>query len=160
MRPLRCGELARTAGVSPDTIRYYERARLVPKAERSSSGYRLFPPGSIARVKSIRSALSIGFSVRELRDIYAERDRGGAPCRRVRKLVGEKLAALEIHIRDLRSLRRQIADMISDWDSLLSRTPVNSQAHLLERLDTSRPKRRARNSRFPASRGQNTRRSP
>lgn len=75
-RPLRSGELARIAGVSGDTVRYYERLRLLPAAPRSASGYRLFPPESIVRIQLIRSALSIGFSTRELREILGERDRG------------------------------------------------------------------------------------
>jgi len=74
------GELARLAGVSSDTLRYYERQRLLPDVPRSASGYRLFPPEALARVRLIRGALSIGFSVRELAAIFGERDRGGVPC--------------------------------------------------------------------------------
>jgi DNA-binding transcriptional MerR regulator len=76
-RSLHSGQLARLAGISPDTLRFYERRRLLPSAPRTASGYRLFPPEALARVKLIRAALSIGFSVDELAAILGERNRGG-----------------------------------------------------------------------------------
>jgi DNA-binding transcriptional MerR regulator len=89
-------ELARLAGVSTDTLRYYERLRLLPAAPRSASGYRLYPAQALDRVRVIRGALAIGFSVRELTAILAERDRGGAPCQWVLVLAREKLPAVEV----------------------------------------------------------------
>src|SRR5258708_20658171 len=80
-------ELARLAGVSTDTLRYYERLRLLPAAPRSASGYRLFSAQALNRIRLIRGALAIGFSVRELATIFAERDRGGPPCHRVGELA-------------------------------------------------------------------------
>lgn len=71
-RPLHSAELARLAGVSTDTLRYYERLRLLPAAPRSASGYRQFPQQALARVRLIRGALAIGFSVRELAGIFAD----------------------------------------------------------------------------------------
>jgi len=68
------GELARLAGVSGDTIRFYERSGLLPAAPRSASGYRIFPRHALRRVQVIRSALDIGFSVRELADVFAVQD--------------------------------------------------------------------------------------
>jgi DNA-binding transcriptional MerR regulator len=92
-RPMYSSELGRLAGLSTDTLRYYERLRLLPAAPRSASGYRLFPPQALNRIRLIRGALAIGFSVRELTAIFAERDHGGAPCHHVRDLAREKLAA-------------------------------------------------------------------
>lgn len=84
-------ELARLAGISVDTLRYYERNRLLPAAPRSSSGYRLFPPEALIRVQMIRGALSVGFSVKELEQIFTVREHGGTPCHQVRKLGTKKL---------------------------------------------------------------------
>jgi DNA-binding transcriptional MerR regulator len=139
-RPLYSGELARLAGVSRDTLRYYERRCLLPAAPRSASGYRLFPPEALARVQLIRSALSIGFSVSDLAGIFLERERGGAPCRRVRELAAEKLVALESRLRDLQSWRRALHKILAEWDSLLAKTPRGKQARLLEALATTHPK--------------------
>ena len=92
-RSLHSGELGRLADISTDTLRFYERRGLLPLAPRTVSGYRLFPPEALARVRLIRGALSIGFSVAELAAILRERDQGGAPCRRVRELAANKLVS-------------------------------------------------------------------
>lgn len=131
-RLLKAGELARLAGVSSDTLRYYQRRRLLPSVPRSAGGYRLFPPETLHRVQLIRAALSIGFSVRELCEIFRERDSGAAPCRRVRNLAAEKLNAVETKLRELQSCRRELRKAIGEWDQLLASTPHGKQARLLE----------------------------
>lgn len=137
-------ELARLAGVSTDTLRYYERLRLLPVAPRSASGYRLFPVQALNRVRLIRGALAIGFSVRELAAIFAERDRGGAPCRRVRELAREKLATIERSLRDLQIWRRELRTTLAGWDRLLRKTPRGQRAGLLETFVASHPTRQTR----------------
>src|SRR5215831_18816191 len=70
---LRSGELARLTGVSRDTLRLYERRRLLPVQSRSASGYRLYGPAAAHRVRLIRAALSIGFTIEEC---LQDRNRG------------------------------------------------------------------------------------
>jgi MerR family transcriptional regulator, copper efflux regulator len=147
------GELARLTGVSGDTIRFYERSGLLPAAPRSASGYRIFPQDALRRVQLVRSALGIGFSVRELADVFRERDRGGAPCQRVRKLVAEKLAALESQLRELHSWRGELRRTLVQWDLRLSQTPRGKQARLLESFAAAHPKSRARSSNLRRARG-------
>ena len=153
---LRCGELAAQAGISADSLRYYERLRLMPAAQRSAAGYRLFPPEALGRLQLIRGALSIGFSVRELAEILAERDRGSAPCHKVRKAAAEKLAAIEERIQALQSLRRDLRKQLVVWDKLLANTPGNQQSHLLENL-AAHMKSHARGTRFRALTRKSTR---
>ncbi len=142
-RPLYCGELARLSGVSADTIRFYERRNLLPAAARTSAGYRVFSPDSLARMRLIRAGLAIGFSVAELADIFRERNSGGAPCRRVRELAAEKLAILEKRLRELQSWRRELRSTLFAWDRRLAKTPRGKQARLLETL-AAHPKTHAR----------------
>jgi DNA-binding transcriptional MerR regulator len=146
IRPLYSGELARLAGVSTDTLRYYERCRLLPAAPRLPSGYRLFPPEALARVQLIRSSLSMGFSVKDLAGIFREREHGGAPCRRVRELATQKLVALESRLRDLQSWRRELRATLAEWDRLLAKTPRGKQARLLETFASTHPKSHTRRS--------------
>jgi DNA-binding transcriptional MerR regulator len=96
----------------------------------------------------IRSALSIGFSVAELSDIFRERNSGGAPCHRVRNLAAQKLAALEATLRELQSCRRELHKTLAEWDRLLAQTPHGRQARLLETLAATRPQSRTRRSPF------------
>ena len=136
IRSLRSGELAKLCGLSPDSIRHYERHGLLPKAVRSSGNYRLFPPQTVDRVRAIQAALRIGFTLEELRGIFAERDRGAAPCRRVRSLAGEKLDGLDAKIRELRALRAHLARVLTAWDANLKDLPTGKRAGLLDGLAT------------------------
>lgn len=131
-QPLLVGEVAAAAGVSADTIRHYERKGVLPPAARSASGYRRYPPDAVARVALVRRALRIGFSLDELARVLRDRDRGGAPCREVRALVGARLADLERHIAELARLRRELRALLARWDETLRRTPPGRQARLLE----------------------------
>ena len=94
-RPLRSTQLARLAGVSPDTLRYYERKGLLPKAARSANGYREYPAEACARVRMVRRAVALGFTLDELARIVRVRDQGGAPCHEVRALAARKLVLIE-----------------------------------------------------------------
>ena len=78
MALLRIGEFARQAGVTPATVRLYERKGLLPAAVRSSSGYRGFPADTIARMKLVQCVLAVGFTINELARILRRRDSGAA----------------------------------------------------------------------------------
>jgi DNA-binding transcriptional MerR regulator len=127
-------ELARLTGVSTDTLRHYERKGVLGLPTRSDSGYRRYPPEAVARVRLVRRALTIGFTLDELAGVLSERDRGGAPCQRVRMLVTERLVELEAHLGDLTELRDELRLLLRDWDRRLARIPVGAQARLLDLL--------------------------
>jgi MerR family copper efflux transcriptional regulator len=129
---IQSGELARICGVSPDTIRHYERVGVLPAAVRGANGYRLFPASSVARVQLIRRALAIGFSLAELERILKERDGGAPPCRSVRTLAGEKLETLDRRIAEMMALRDDLTRLIDEWDGRLAATPDGEPARLLE----------------------------
>ena len=102
---LSSGELAALAKVSRDTLRYYERQGLLAAAQRADNGYRRYPPEALARVRLIRGAMGIGFTIGELREILSARDRHpqgavAAPVRRQRPVdegpEGARLAVVRI----------------------------------------------------------------
>src|SRR5215213_5475046 len=95
------GELARLAGVSTDTLRHYERKGVLPVARRLNNGYRKYPADSLDRVRLVRRALAVGFTLDELARFLKARDRGQAPCREVRALAEEKLADLESRLKEM-----------------------------------------------------------
>lgn len=131
---LRSGKLARMTGVSTDLLRHYERIGVLPAAIRASKGYRLYPPQSSKRVNAARSSVVLGFSLAELSRIFAIRDRGGIPCRRVRALAQEKLNGIEQSIKELRGLRRHIREVLRYWDQRLAEVGRDRRAALLESL--------------------------
>jgi DNA-binding transcriptional MerR regulator len=129
--PLRPGALARLAGVSKDTLRYYERKGLLA-SRRSSNGYREYPPQALGRVHLVQRSLSVGFTLDELAQLLAIRQRGGAPCRRVRALAATKLEAIEGQLRELRALRVGLRALLAEWDDRLAKTARGKRAWLLE----------------------------
>lgn len=131
---LRSGELARLTGVSPDTLRHYERLKLLAVPRRSSGNYRLYPPDTVDRVRLIRRALAVGFSLPELARILKVRDAGGAPCRQAKRLLEEKLSQVEQQLTDLGAMRDHLRIVLKDWDDRLSTTQDGKQARLLETL--------------------------
>ena len=131
---LRSGELAALGGISPDTLRHYERMKLLPVPPRSSGNYRLYPPEAVERVRLIRHALAVGFSLPELAKILKVRDKDGAPCREVKRLLDEKLQAMEEQIRDLVAMRDHLRTILTDWDERLTQTPEGKPARLLQNI--------------------------
>jgi DNA-binding transcriptional MerR regulator len=136
---LSASECARLAGVSTDTLRYYERRRLLAAPPRMANGYRRYPIEALSRVRLIRCALAVGFSVDELARILRARDRGLAPCQEVRQLAASKFEALELRIRELQHLRRALCKTLAGWDEQLARTAPGTRAGLLQRLADARP---------------------
>jgi DNA-binding transcriptional MerR regulator len=140
---LLAGELAAATGVSTDTLRHYERKGVLPRPARSSNGYRRYPAGALDRVRMIRNAMAVGFTLDELARILNERERGGAPCREVRAMATEKLADIEDQLKSLVALRDDLQTTIADWNTRLSATPPDGRARLLEslspRLGNDRP---------------------
>ena len=131
---LRSGELARLAGVSADTLRHYERKGVLPAPRRTANGYRRYPPEALKRVQLVRRALMMGFTLDELATILKAHERGGAPCRAVRRLAAEKLAQVETRLQELLALRAELRATLRDWDVRLDQTQPGERARLLEAL--------------------------
>jgi DNA-binding transcriptional MerR regulator len=135
----RSGELAALTGISRDALRYYERHGLLPAAQRAQNGYRRYSAGAVARVRLIRAALSIGFTVDELAEIFSARDRGLAPCRRVHSLAMEKAKALNARIAELTALHSALQAALRSWSRRLKSTAPGRQAGLLEMFVANHP---------------------
>lgn len=101
------GKLAATSGVSVPTIRYYEQIGLLPQAGRTASGYRRFPPEAARRLRFIRRAQQLGFSLDEIRELLELRATPGPAADRttVRARTEAKLVELEAKIADLKAMR-------------------------------------------------------
>jgi DNA-binding transcriptional MerR regulator len=122
---MRSGKLACLSGVSSDTLRYYERVGILPIPQRSPANYRDYPLASVQRVQLIQRPLKIGFSLDELKTILGERDRGGVPCRHVRKLLQSKIRDVESQLKHLMEMRgdlnsrppapKAVAENLSCW---------------------------------------------
>ncbi|MBN9165801.1 MAG: heavy metal-responsive transcriptional regulator [Myxococcales bacterium] len=106
------GVLARRAGVGVQTVRYYERIGLLPRAGRAKGGYRRYGEEAVARLQFIRHAARLGFTLAETKELLTLRARRGAPCGAVRTRAEEKLAAIERKLAELRELRDAVAHLV------------------------------------------------
>ena len=101
MKALTIGHLAKEAGVNLETVRYYERRGLLPRPPRSPSGYRLFPAESRKRLRFIRRAQELGFSLREIRELLSLRLAHSTDGAAVRRRAEAKLADIEAKLANL-----------------------------------------------------------
>jgi DNA-binding transcriptional MerR regulator len=138
------GALASQAGLSRDTLRFYEKLGLLRPAGRTTGGFRWYGPEALHRVRVIQRALIIGFSLSELASLFRDRAAGKPPCRRARALAAQKLDALSAQISLLVQLRRQLRTTLAAWDERLAEAGPQAPAHLLDGLADAPAPRRAR----------------
>ena len=108
---MRIGEVAEAVSLPTKTIRYYEAIGLLPPPERSANGYRAYDASTCDRLRFVKAAQAVGFSLGEIREILAFRERGEEPCAHVLDLVerrardiSERIAALDRMRTDLHQL--------------------------------------------------------
>ena len=107
------GELAKAAGVNVQTIRFYEREKLLPPPHRwAGSNYRDFDDDALRRLRFIRSAKQLGFTLREIRELLDLRLLPGESCAEVKALLGAKLAEIDARMKEIRRLRRVILTFV------------------------------------------------
>lgn len=116
-RGMRVAELAGVVGLSPDTIRYYERARLLPPPARTPAGYREYDASAVDRIRFIQGAQRLGLKLEDIRNLLAIRDTGTCPCEPAEELLGRRLAELDAEMAHLAALR---VEMVSMLDALPS----------------------------------------
>ncbi len=102
---LSIGQLASAAGVGVETVRFYERQGLLPEPPRRRSGYREYPHEAVLRVRFIRRAKSLGFTLREIAELLALRVDPDKTCADVRALARQKIADVEERMRELERIR-------------------------------------------------------
>ena len=105
---LRIGEVAERGGVNLQTIRYYEREKLLPEPPRLASGYRLYPDQTVRRVRFIKRAQEIGFTLAEIRELLAIRIDSGRDSAEVRALANAKINDIEEKIQTLHRIKEAL----------------------------------------------------
>jgi MerR family transcriptional regulator, copper efflux regulator len=131
---LTIGQVARAANVHVETLRYYERRGLVPRPPRNPSLYRRYPEETVPRVRFVKHAQGLGFSLREIRDLLSMRASPKARCADVKRRAKAKIDEIEAKIGALTGMRRALARLVAECDGKL---PA-SACPILESLD--RPK--------------------
>lgn len=114
------GKLAQASNTSAKTIRFYEEIGLLPPAQRGENGYRHYDIEDVQRLRFIRNARSLDFSLDDLKEVLALRDQGEAPCRYVAHLLEAKAAEIEERIRQLQELQQDLQELLDQASDLPS----------------------------------------
>jgi len=110
---LAIGALSKRTGCKVETIRFYERARLLPAPARSPGGYRLYSNDHLKRLTFVRRARALGFSVDEVRKLLKLADERKRPCAEVRVVAGAHLEDVQAKIADLRAMERVLRETVA-----------------------------------------------
>jgi DNA-binding transcriptional MerR regulator len=110
---------------NPNTVRFYERSGLLPRPSRAANGYRLYNQDTLRRLRFIKQAQALGFSLDEIRHILNLRGRGKETCRCVLAIAETTLTETEQKIYDLQRFRDALVDRLASW-----RKQAGSRNHL------------------------------
>ncbi|HHC72941.1 MAG TPA: heavy metal-responsive transcriptional regulator [Thiotrichales bacterium] len=107
-RRYRIGEVARLTGLTQDTLRYYEKLGLLPRVARTPSGIRLYDEQDLSRLRFIRRAQKMAFSLEEIGRLLEMREDPGHAREEVRQLTAEKLKEVESRLEEITLLRNEL----------------------------------------------------
>lgn len=108
MKGLTISQLARQAGIHRESLRFYESQNLIPEPPRSQAGYRMYPPSVVYRVRYIKRAQELGFSLKEIKELLALAEDQTADCAEVRDLARTKVAEISQKIQMLEAMRQAL----------------------------------------------------
>lgn len=129
--PLTIGQVAKAAAVNIETIRYYERRGLFPNAKRTPAGYRQYENEAVRRLKFVKRAQDLGFSLNDIKELLALRVRHGAACTAVEREVRQKIVPVEHMLNELSRVRDVLGRLA---DACHSRSPTE-ECPILQVLD-------------------------
>jgi MerR family copper efflux transcriptional regulator len=105
------GQLARLSGAGVETIRYYEREGLIAEPPRRASGYRQYPDDTLARLRFIRHAKALGFSLKDIKELLELRVAPGTTCADIRKRAEAKIGEVRAKLDLLRQMERALVKL-------------------------------------------------
>jgi len=120
----RIGQVAERTGVSAETLRYYEKRRLLSAPARTDGGFRVYPDAVVHQVRFIKQAQSLGLTLDDIQHLAAgQLRRNHAPsCRKVRDLLTRRIEDIDARIKELREFRRTLHEHLAACDQALSST--------------------------------------
>jgi MerR family copper efflux transcriptional regulator len=133
MEQLTVGELARRAHVNRETVRYSERRRLLPRASRTISGYQIFSDDALRRLRFIRHAKALGFSLNEIRDLLTLRVNSIGACDRVQEQTRAKITDTDKKIGSLQKMKGALCELVD----ACARRRKSNECPILDSLDAN-----------------------
>ncbi|MCA8978978.1 MAG: MerR family DNA-binding protein [Planctomycetes bacterium] len=113
MDALTIGQVAKQAGVGVETVRFYEREGLIAEPDRRPSGYRQYPPDAVQRIRFIRHAKELGFSLKEISELLSLRVDPDSTCADVRQRARDKIADIEEKMASLARMKAALERLVT-----------------------------------------------
>ncbi|MGO1461514.1 MAG: MerR family transcriptional regulator [Marinobacter sp.] len=135
-------EIATSAGVSPDTVRFYTREGLLTPSRNPDNNYKQYDSEDLRRLRFARKARQLGFSLPEVRQILDQADDHHSPCPMVRDVFQQRLTVVEKEIHELEQLRKRMKTALAAWQDMPDGTPDgHTICRLIEHWDDGKPGR-------------------
>lgn len=126
-------EVAKKAEVAPDTVRYYSRLGLLKPDRNPDNGYKLFHQSDISRLRFIRQAQTLGFTLKEITEILGDAEAGSSPCPKVRDIIVRHIEENRRKIQELQALQERMEKALEKWKSMPDGAPDGKHVcHLIE----------------------------
>lgn len=129
------GALAKHCEVNFETVRYYEKAGLIPEPSRTASNYRVYDEETVRRIRFVKRAQDLGFTLKEIKELFSLRARPRAGCADVRERARAKIQSIDEKIRTLRAMRRALSKLLSECSG---RGGI-SECPILDALEDDKP---------------------
>jgi DNA-binding transcriptional MerR regulator len=134
---LTVNELANQANAPAHVVRYYTQIGLLRPSGQRANGYRLFSSSDAGRLRFIRMAKHLGFTLKEIREITRHADMGESPCEDVRRIIQDHIEENRIRIREMQNLQERMEQALAQWESMPDGVPDgHSICHLIESFET------------------------
>ncbi len=131
MKAMTIGQVAREAGVGVETIRFYERVGLLEEPPRRQSGYRQYSPDAVKRIRFIKRAKELGFSLKEIKELLYLRVDTSTSCGAVKRRAEAKISDIERKVQDLQRMKRALVKLAA---ACSGRGPI-SECPILDALE-------------------------
>ncbi len=112
MRPLTIGKVSKQSGIGVETVRFYEKSGLIDEPQRTESGYRQYPASTVVRIRFIRRAKELGFTLKEIKELLNLRLDPTTTCNDVRQMADEKKRDVQAKIQSLKGIERALGELI------------------------------------------------
>lgn len=131
MKAMTIGQVAREAGVGVETIRFYERVGLLEEPPRRQSGYRQYSSDAVKRIRFIKRAKELGFSLKEIKELLYLRVDTSTSCGAVKRRAEAKISDIERKVQDLQRMKRALVKLAA---ACSGRGPI-SECPILDALE-------------------------
>lgn len=126
-------DISRHSGVTSHAVRYYSRIGLLNPARHPGNGYRIFDHSDVSRLRFIRLAQSLGFTLDEIAEILQESELGRSPCPRVRDILRYRIEENRQKLEELANLQARMEQALKKWERMPDGAPTgDSVCHLIE----------------------------